>query len=169
MSAPGAGEVCETGRTVVITWPRPRPGIPVFSTEMTVQDAESGEKILDGVALSIVIGSAEGWEHVPVEVDITRVVDAEGEPHARNITYTPEYLAYLDAGTDGPFEGPRIRTRTFRYYVAAMRVGAPAPLAESSTGRRGCGCIEFLDEDGRGTCHTCRPHDRAGDADTDEG
>jgi hypothetical protein len=134
---------------VAIIWPAaktPPSALPCWGVR--IDDLETGEQILDALALDLRIGSTDaGWSDKLIEVVLTRLVDAEGKPigggpgKGNRIEYTPEYAAYREQrGLNKPhtpeefptdeFEGPKLRTAEFRYVVAEMGVNLTQPGIE---------------------------------------
>jgi hypothetical protein len=136
---------------VVITWPAARQSasgpLPLIAWGIRVDDADTGESILDGFTLElrIALGTENGFDGGrPIEAELIRLVDAEGVPigngpdSGAKIAYTDAYAEYRkQRGLDQPhppddfpsddFEGPRFRTGTFRYLVVEMRIAEPSP------------------------------------------
>lgn len=112
---------------VAITWPTAAPGKPIFAWLAIVRDADTGEQMVDIASLRLTIGSDGGWLSRPLEVELTRLVDAEGEPigAGRQPVMADEYREHVqrerEQQVDLPFDGPRFLTGRFRYIV----VGAP--------------------------------------------
>lgn len=136
-----SGEGSPSGR-VVITWPSDAGRGAVAAWGITIEDADSGELILDAVSMRISVGTYLGWTDTVVGVELTRLVDAAGEPignapgAANTAALTEEYAEYRrQRGLDKPhrpeafpsdeFTGQKLRTADFRYVVAEMRVGEP--------------------------------------------
>lgn len=103
-------QVTDTGRRVIITWPAKTTSgvLPIFSTAL--EDADTGEKILTGVKLSLVLGTDTGFNGDIIQADITALVNADGE--------------ILGAGEQAvPNEdGDWLNTKVFRFTVAEMRI-----------------------------------------------
>jgi len=130
---------------IVITWPAPHtPPTALPTWGVRIDDADTGEPILDAVALEMRLGDAgTGWSDKLIEVALTRLVTTDGNPIGHGpgagnlIAYTEEYAAYREQrGLGQPhregefpsddFNGPKLRTREFRYAVAEMRIADPA-------------------------------------------
>lgn len=100
---------------VTITWPAARnDALPLFSREMQIHDADTGQPILTVTGMQIVLGG-EAWRGEAIHVDLTMLADAEGQPIL-----------------DGPGSANKaydrdngvIRTGVFRYAVMEMRTAA---------------------------------------------
>jgi hypothetical protein len=111
---------------VAITWPPPSDGTLVLGAEpVMIHDDDTGEQIIDAVAMRLAIGDESGW-HGPVMVELTRIVDADGVP-SRTVFLTEAYLAHRAAGCeDEDFDGRKYRTGVFQYAVAEMRAASAA-------------------------------------------
>lgn len=124
----------ETGRRVIITWPAPTTSgvLPIYS--VTITDADSGEQILTGVKLSLVLGTDTGFEGDIIEADITALADEDGnllgagkqpvraDAVQRDVaeSFTPEEWEERQRATAAaPFA---FRTGVFRFAVAEMKV-----------------------------------------------
>lgn len=103
-------EPIETGRRVIITWPAPTTSgvLPIYS--VTLSDADTGEQILTGVKLSLVLGTDTGFEGDIIEADITALVNADGQ-----ILGPREQPVKSE-------DGDWFRTGVFRFAVAEMKV-----------------------------------------------
>lgn len=118
----------ELSGRVTIAWPKGNPGEALGAWLVTIFDADTGEQIVDTTCLRLAIGDDEGWSTSPLEVELTRLVDADGQPigASANLVPTDEYREHMqrerEQQADLPFDGPRFLTRRFRYLV----VGAPA-------------------------------------------
>lgn len=124
---------------VFITWPAATARPTALSAwGCAFEDADTGEAIVDAVAMSMQLGSAEGFDSSAfIEVELTRLVDADGNTigngvgSANRLALTPEYEAWnklQDAtGPLAAFVGQKFRTKAFRYIVAEMRVAPPKP------------------------------------------
>lgn len=134
---------------VIITWPAASsPPTALAAWGVAFDDADTGEQLLDVVAVSMQLGSAKGFESGNViEVDLTRLVDADGKPigggpgAANRLALTDEYAEHarthrlgeprgIDAPEPPQFVGQLFRTGRFRYIVAEMRLAASEPGAE---------------------------------------
>jgi hypothetical protein len=70
----------ETGRRVVITWPRAGHAAVLANATMRIRDAETGEEFVDGTALTMRLGEPGNWTHGPIAVDVCRLTGTDGEP-----------------------------------------------------------------------------------------
>lgn len=134
---------------VIITWPVPS-GMVVPGWGLTVQDADTGEQLLDVTALAIAHGAPEAWDSGPLCVTLTRFVNERGEPSGalspnprRNpiVLPTDAYREHVSkeraAKADLPFEGPRFLTGEFRYLIAEMRIAADPAIPTRASVDRG--------------------------------
>lgn len=99
----------ETGRRVIITWPKPTTAGVLSNATMRVYDAETDEDFVDGTSLrlSIILGEPGNWTHQVIAADICRLIGPDGEPLAHR-------QAVLVNG-EVPFGW-------FRYEIAEMRI-----------------------------------------------
>jgi hypothetical protein len=139
-----------TGR-ITITWPRPHaglyatPGAPLVCSGIRVCDAETGEEFVDGVRLTLDLGTPTNWTPAqPIFAEVTRVVadDRLAQSHAFPCDVVTGETADDARCSDceitlGQYEAWRtdggISCRTFRYEVAEMRIAPAGPGAEVST------------------------------------
>lgn len=115
---------------VTITWPAGAGPRPLPWHGVTFHDADTGEQLIGVVAMRLTNGSVRGWRSGPIGVEITELVDENGERHhgpVLNPVPTPQYLEYKaqHGGVDDGFTGARMRTRTATFLVAEMRVAEP--------------------------------------------
>ena len=103
-------EPVETGRRVIITWPAPTTSgvLPIYSVAVT--DADSGERILPGVKLSLVLGTDTGYEGDIIEAEVTALVNADGK-----------ILGPRESPVKSE-DGEWLSTGVFRFAVAEMRI-----------------------------------------------
>lgn len=97
----------ETGRRVIITWPKAGHATVLANATMCVNDAETGEEFVDGTAMTMRLGEPGNWTHQVIEVDICRLTAPDGEP--------------LGPGRPVPVDD-EITYAWFRYAVAEMRI-----------------------------------------------
>lgn len=109
---------------VVLTFPVAAPGQPVPTWGITIWDYDTGEQIVDAYSLSLVVGDeGNGWLDKPLEVELTRLVDADGKPigAGRQPVMTDEYREHVqrerEQRADLPFDGHEFLTGRFRYLV----------------------------------------------------
>ena len=124
----------ETDGQVIITWPaahNPPTALPIWG--VAIDDADSGVRLVDVVALRLELGSKLGLENGPIEVVLTRLADTDGKPvgtASNRLAFTDEYTEWLAShvatGPDALFPGQKFRTAEFRYIVAEMRVAEEA-------------------------------------------
>lgn len=109
MSGAEVAEQVEPIGSVIITWPNPG-GPPVPVTNTVLIDADTGKKILTATALVVRSNVADNG----VYADLTLICDPDGKPYLDKVG-----AVRFDA--DG-----NVRTGTFRFLVAEMRVAANA-------------------------------------------
>lgn len=103
---------------VVITWPAVRnDALPLFSREMQIHNADTGEPILTVTGMQIVLGG-EAWRGEAIHVDLTMLADADGQP----ILNGPG-----SANKAYDRDNSTVRTGVFRYAVMEMRTVAGNP------------------------------------------
>lgn len=125
---------------ITITWPRPHaglyatPGAPLVCSGIRVYDAETGEEFVDGVRLTLDLGTPTSWTpDQPIFAEVTRVVadDRLAQSHAFPCDVVTGETADDARCSDceitlGQYEAWRtnggISYSTFRYAVAEMRV-----------------------------------------------
>jgi hypothetical protein len=102
-------KVTETGRRVIITWPKPGNAPVLANWSMRVHDADTGEDFVDGTSLSLTIrlGEPGSWKHQAIVADICRLTGPDGEP--------------LGSDQAVPVDG-EVPFAWFRYDVAEMRI-----------------------------------------------
>lgn len=114
----------ETVGRVIITWPAPAENGAVFGWGVTIHDADTGEQLTDATSLlTVAHGSPGSWNSEPLQVTLTRLVDADGKPSSKPVP-TDEYKAWKRSSSLAEFMGQPFRVGTFRYLVAEMRVAA---------------------------------------------
>lgn len=123
----------EAAGRVIITWPAPTPGVGILPNwGVSLHDADTGEPIT--AAFKLVLGTDTGYDSAPIEVEITALVDEDGEilasdkqpvrvgePRRDQVhAFTAEQWAAIEARQENtPVE---LRTKVFRHAVAEMRV-----------------------------------------------
>lgn len=118
---------------LTITWPAGAGAHPLPWHGVTFHDADTGDELVGVVAMRLTNGSVRGWRGGPIGVEITELVDENGErllgPLCSPVP-TPQFLEYKaqHSGEADGFTGARMRTRTSTFLVAEMRLAEPRAI-----------------------------------------